>query len=75
MLAALEETGLTEHAFFVLENGTRVAKRKTHNDAAACALRMKYISDHGGNSPGKAEKKFSRRREHRAAGREIREAL
>jgi hypothetical protein len=25
----------TEHAFFVLENGTRVAKRKTHNDAPA----------------------------------------
>ena len=30
--------------FWILENGKCVAKRKTFNDAAACALRLDYMA-------------------------------
>jgi hypothetical protein len=42
----------TEHDFFVLRNGERVAKRKTFADAAACALRKKYLEDQATNTAG-----------------------
>jgi len=60
--------------FWILENGKCVAKRKTFNDTAACALRLDYMAREN-IKPGKAEKRNTHHRERRAGWREIREAL
>ena len=64
----------TEHDFFVLKNGERVAKRKTFSDAAACALRMDFQCREDAR-PGRSVKKLSHRHERRQARQQIREAL
>ena len=65
----------TPEAFWVLENGVRVARRKTFADAVMAQAGLKYIHDSAEtirrSALGRALKKTAHHRARQAAAREI----